>query len=267
MSTSSPGASPGLRRGRRRSTTARGRRIPTSCSTRSSSTAGSRRAARRSRSARAPARRRAASRAAGVDRARARAEPGDGPCAARATGVDVEETSFEAWTTARRGVPARVRRAGVALGARRRPLREGRGRARAGRHARAVLEQGSADGRARSAPTTTPRTDEHAPALTSSIGRVGSSIGRSTRSTACAALPRRGASAPFTWTQTLHDAPSGWRCSARTPTTGCCPTSSATRLHAAVGDVIDEHGGQRRRRPTTSMLLPRDARTSLDVSQ
>ena len=99
------------------------------------------RATPRSRSARAPARRRCGFVARGL--AVHALEPS--PEMARVLRAQGRRRSrrrrSRTWPVPARRVPARVRRAGVALGARRRPLREGRRRARAGRHARVLLEQ------------------------------------------------------------------------------------------------------------------------------
>ena len=215
------------------------------------------RATPRSRSARAPARRRM-----GFVDARPRActrssrARGWRACCA-ATGVEVEETTFEAWPvrTARSG-SCSPRRRGTGCTSADRYEKVG-GRARARWHARAVLEQGSASGRARSAPPTTPCTTSTRRASPSSVRRVGARphARRDRR-----ARPRSATSTKrvFTWDADVHDARVAH--AARHALRPSDPARGAAHAAPRRGRPRD----RRARRPastspTTSMLLPRDA--------
>ena len=112
---------------------------------------------------------------------------------------------------------------------RRRPLREGRGRARAGWHGRVVLERGPRLDRSRSA-TDNDAVYDAARAAPDELGRQRAAVGpRSSRRLAACASVRAARRAHGHVGDVVHERRSGCACSGRTPTTACSPTSSAHR--------------------------------------
>ena len=207
-------------------------------------------ATRRWRSARERARRPRASSRAGSG-ARARAERGDGRVlraqGCRRRGDDVRDVA------AQRGrVPARVRRAGVALGARRRPLRDGRG-ARSSRAARSRCS----GTRPAHGPAPLETDNDAVYDGTRRPHELGRQVGARPHDRRDRAAPlRRATKRVVTWeSRTRPRSGCAARHALRSPHAA---RRAAHRLHEAVGAAIDAHGGARRRHLRRD-AVPRDA--------
>jgi SAM-dependent methyltransferase len=158
----------------------------------------------------------------------------------RATGVDVEETSFEAWTP---------HAAGYQLAFAAQAWHWVRDANRYEKVAAALAPGGTLalfwnrgrpmEGALRA--DNDAAYEEHAPALTSSIGEW--AVDRTLdEMTGCAEL-RDATKQTFTWTQTYTTAE--WLALLATHSDHrMLPAEERMRLHAAVGHVIDDHGGR-----------------------